>query len=685
MFFANTALTLNANVPEGYILSGWNVTVNGETTTINTNELTLKDNSIVEAVFEEIKSSVFYDFEDGVIPSYITADLKTAGAALRIDEINRGSNNKNALVLKTCTGNADTVKFTKANMQKSYRAVFESEIYMSYAPEATSKNFIISLYDTKGNIAYHAIFSMNGNYYQFYDYSDQNNVTGRIVTGAHKTEATPEDWFTLRIEYVYGDSSTISINTYVNDKLIVASNNFYGKRDNSNAPQPCTEIGRVDISSYGGNASEMYFDNVFFGEKEAPVLTNDFEGLTELPANVQAVVGDTAAQIGIIKDNTGNNSDVLQFYMNQNRASALKINRNFQLGANNAYVFETDINATFVSESSAQFYIYLKNDDTTIYALNFALLSGSKTMKIKDFSADSNAVNGAEVLCPASEWFNLKVEYYVATNKQDVRFKTYINDNLVYVSDNYFVVGASKLGEIDYAFIQCYSTAKVDLRFDNTALYGTNLTNNNESLGVVGDFENAYVDTVKKYYVHGTSIYSYMGYHSGAAFNVETEENGNKYLYAHHLKNTSNKELIIARSTTKQSYNGVAFDSDIAVNVEAGGSLDAKFRWDSSTSNVVTLLTFKADANGAITLVFGDKSYALNKNAGDWFNLRIELVEPQGVRTLRVYVDGEVVISDTNVLANVDFAKWNNFFFTSDNEYALKLDNTSFGHTSVTK
>ena len=30
MFFANTALTLNANVPEGYILSGWNVTVNGE-------------------------------------------------------------------------------------------------------------------------------------------------------------------------------------------------------------------------------------------------------------------------------------------------------------------------------------------------------------------------------------------------------------------------------------------------------------------------------------------------------------------------------------------------------------------------------------------------------------------------------------------------------------------------------
>ena len=69
-------------------------------------------------------------------------------------------------------------------------------------------------------------------------------------------------------------------------------------------------------------------------------------------------------------------------------------------------------------------------------------------------------------------WFNLRIEYYPADgNKDALNFKTYINDVLVYESNNYYLTGENFLASVDNVVIRCYKTATTVIYLDNLGFY----------------------------------------------------------------------------------------------------------------------------------------------------------------------------------------------------------------------
>ena len=75
------------------------------------------------------------------------------------------------------------------------------------------------------------------------------------------------------------------------------------------------------------------------------------------------------------------------------------------------------------------------------------------------------------------EWFNIRIEIWHGTSKE-IRYKTYINDELVYVSDNYFNchTGVAPINAVAKVRINSLKAAAVDMYIDNVSFMQKNST-----------------------------------------------------------------------------------------------------------------------------------------------------------------------------------------------------------------
>ncbi|MBQ8321178.1 MAG: hypothetical protein IJX92_02285 [Clostridia bacterium] len=120
-------------------------------------------------------------------------------------------------------------------------------------------------------------------------------------------------------------------------------------------------------------------------------------------------------------------------------------------------------------------------------AYMFCINVSSGRVQIYDASctSGSNWRKGETLsIADVGEWFKLRIEYYKGDGTEDgVRIKTFVNDELLYVSDNYFRdYTKATTPKTYFNIVRFYSqgSSVADLYFDNVALYVSEGTCNDE-------------------------------------------------------------------------------------------------------------------------------------------------------------------------------------------------------------
>ncbi|MBO5010180.1 MAG: hypothetical protein J6D20_05745 [Clostridia bacterium] len=238
---------------------------------------TLFDNIIIESYnkfYEEEKTDgqnkedgaeklTFEHSSTGNIPSGITTSLKSTGANLKIVEIFNEVYSK-ALAFTTLTGAQDAIYFDMANKAaKGNAVVFEADLYIDYN---TYKDTFYEIYLTgdNNNFVYLLTVTFKDGTLWLGDISGASSqaVPGRIWGIGVNTGVAEATWFNIKIEYYFGDAETVRAKTYVNNELILVSDNFYGKTAPDNVAVPKTDITQARVSSYTSTDGIVMLDNV---------------------------------------------------------------------------------------------------------------------------------------------------------------------------------------------------------------------------------------------------------------------------------------------------------------------------------------------------------------------------------------------------------------------------------------
>jgi hypothetical protein len=203
-----------------------------------------------------------YTFEQSSavnIPKKVTKDFKSSGAALRIRSMLRDGAISNTLAFTTTNGNCDTLRFGTMNTAANANcATFEADVYF--------EDFVKGQNITQFNI---------GDVYMFHVAMDKNgNVTlGALTAGGGSgrvwgkavTICSENQWVHLKIEAFLGDANSTIAKVYVNDALVLVTNNYKGYRTTDETPAaPSNNTTNAYLYTYTAGDGTVHFDNVSY-------------------------------------------------------------------------------------------------------------------------------------------------------------------------------------------------------------------------------------------------------------------------------------------------------------------------------------------------------------------------------------------------------------------------------------
>lgn len=179
------------------------------------------------------------------------------------------------------------------------------------------------------------------------------------------------------------------------------------------------------------------------------------------------------------KNENGEWSNVLALDTGKGGNDSVIFNSNESLGEYTQVTFEADIKLESFKGTAFQIYFADKTRNHKVYMLTLEVADGK--IHLTDNSSNSykdnpNVNTFSKDTVALGEWFRLRVEIYKSTNREDVRFKVYVNDELCGVSDNFH--GShddSKLPNTDTSTVQVMSLADAvgTIYFDNVTFNGS--------------------------------------------------------------------------------------------------------------------------------------------------------------------------------------------------------------------
>ncbi len=226
--------------------------------------------------------TVTFDYAlDNNLPSAVTGVFKTYGAGIsikqmlkRIDGIE--SYSKVGVYTMSAGGN-DELKFlsssTKTELKKTSSVVFEGEFCVDSTYTSTLWQIIFgdSTKSLVQDAAYMVCISANSSgEVKLYEGSSTNGANSR--TGESKVIADVGEWFKLRVEYYSGDDDTVRIKIFVNDVLLLVSDNYY--RDYNKKGEPTNYINQVNFYGQSRSYGTLYFDNISFYANDGETCTD---------------------------------------------------------------------------------------------------------------------------------------------------------------------------------------------------------------------------------------------------------------------------------------------------------------------------------------------------------------------------------------------------------------------------
>ena len=214
----------------------------------------------------EVDTGKGLDFESSTldsIPRAITSELRSVGAFVDVKRVYNAYRKaySNVLRFNTEAGNNDALNINAGEDTSAYKGVvFEADIKLDYKNGNPTHRITFS--DASGkNVAYMLLIHVRGGMINIQDTSNIELDDGFEYTVADGISV--DDWFNLRIEYYYGNRSTMRIRILINGEVVAVSNNFAGAEIDSAAPASVVE--KVNFYSMGATVGTLNLDNVILG------------------------------------------------------------------------------------------------------------------------------------------------------------------------------------------------------------------------------------------------------------------------------------------------------------------------------------------------------------------------------------------------------------------------------------
>ena len=294
-----------------------------------------------------------------------------------------------------------------------------------------------------------------------------NNVLAKLSTSSE---------YTLKVEIC---PSKESANVYLNGKAVFVTNVFYDE------PVSNTKIVNMNLES---NQLSAYIDNTyveavnsafnaatpeFEANKENTAEKITFETSTNynLPKHITTSLVSSGAAVRIKSILYGNAlTNALAFTTSAGNCDTLYFTIMNVAANSNCYAFEADLKLDFPNDTNCFQFRF-----SSAYMLTMKIDKNGKLV-LGDCSSASGSGRTygtyADTGVMAGEWFKLRVEFYPG-NKDNVRFKVYVNDKPLGVSNNYYgyhttdAVAASPETSVSKMYFYSLSAAYGTMYIDN--------------------------------------------------------------------------------------------------------------------------------------------------------------------------------------------------------------------------
>ena len=222
----------------------------------------------------------FESSSTGSLPSAITTELLSIGAAARIEQMLDKMNAASKVLSFSSTSDTggDYVALGVTREDEGYNAIILEADLAFDREDGKALGYQIFFEDAKGSSASRLYltsidFNITSNCFFIKDYSSGSSSTTVQVDGQDaklyrndgaQVKYAPEggfkEWFTLRIEIYEGARNEMRIKIYVNDTLLYVTNNFYNSHA-SDDHAPLDLVKRARILALSNCEATMYIDN----------------------------------------------------------------------------------------------------------------------------------------------------------------------------------------------------------------------------------------------------------------------------------------------------------------------------------------------------------------------------------------------------------------------------------------
>ncbi len=559
--------------------------------------------------------------------------------------------------------------------QDVYNALhFETEIWIAnYATDTSC--YHINFTDSNGNIILSYRLVASDTKVKVYENTASNEYENVIAEFARGEEIL------LNIEYFISKGI---INLYVNGQISSVSSVIY---DEKAVSLECAAVSFIQTSGQSSITVDdviiealnlIYIEENADGdnsEDNATVITFESSTSSNLPSGITKAFRSNGAYVRVremIKNNTA--SKVLSFDTAPGGVDNLYISKTEDKSNHNLTIFETDMHISYKIMDHYQFFLETK-DGSALYMLHVGR-NEDGYIYMQDISGTSSGAVPDRIFGPLvttsvkeNEWFNLRIEYY-SGDRDTVRFKTYLNDEIIYCSYTFYGKNTtnSKLqptsSEVDAVRIHAFNGTYATMSLDNISLKETTGVSVNDPLTyttfVTPEMQPNDEDTAETITFEGSSYDSIP-----APLKLKLTSTNAAYAIEAFIRNTqSTKALVLTTrsggidsvevSITKeaQAYNVLVFSAKVMILREGDMTLAFYAIGSSGAKHKFTMLQTDAYAEfgdwANSTASIGIEGKAANSE-NDWFDFRVEYyINSSSCLAVRIYLNNVFVCESTN-------------------------------------
>ncbi len=166
----------------------------------------------------------------------------------------------NVLAFDTCAGANDSLMFqASAPLGMSTCITFEADIKFAMSkPTGSAFQFFMSDKSRNNKVIMIQFGTTEDGKVTVAEQS--SNSWASSITNEFDVDINADDWFNLKVEFYKGARGAVRFKYFINDELIMITDNFYGSMDKNAAPNSVLEL--IQIMSLNAADGTIYVDNV---------------------------------------------------------------------------------------------------------------------------------------------------------------------------------------------------------------------------------------------------------------------------------------------------------------------------------------------------------------------------------------------------------------------------------------